>query len=350
LFGMLQGINAGYAEVIKAQRLDRLLTDPRVPGGAPLPLSDIQKIEQLPGVTRVCGRALLFGSYQDPKNNVIAVATDPDDFFAVRPEYVMPPEQLARLRATRTAIAMPVHIAERFGLKLGDMVPVQSRIPQRNGSPVWTFELVGLFDDPDDPGQAVFSLIRYDYFDEARSTNIGTVDRIIVRIADPTRSAQMGAAIDKLFANSAHETRTQNEKELTESSVKQLGDIGFFTSSIIGAVFFALLFVTGNTMVQSMRERMPEFGVLKTIGFSDRMVFAIVLAESSFLSVVSAAIGLGIAAAYFPQLKNILGLERLSWPVFAVGLAAAVSLAFVSALLPAWRVSRLRIVDALGGR
>lgn len=350
LFGMLQGINAGYSAVIEAQHLDRLLTDPRVPGGAPMPAAAVAKIGKLPGVTSVCGRAAFFGYYQEPRNGLFALATDPADWFAVRPEFEIPAEQLAVLKGTRAGIAMTPALRDRLKLKLGDKVPVRSRIARRDGNPVWTFELVGIFDTPDSPGQGQLALINYDYFDEARSTDIGTVDRIIVRIADPSRSAQTAAVIDRLFANSAHETRTQNEKELTESSIQQLGDIGFFTNAIISAVFFALLFVTGNTMVQSVRERIPEFAVLRTIGFPGVGVLAIVLAESTLLCVLAAGIGLAIAAALFPGLRDIIGLTRLSWTVVIAGMGTAVLLALISALLPAWHVKRLRIVDALGAR
>jgi putative ABC transport system permease protein len=175
----------------------------------------------------------------------------------------------------------------------------------------------------------------------------GTVDRIIVRIADPAKSAQMAATIDALFANSSSETRTQNEKDQTESSIQQLGDIGYFTNAICGAVFFALLFVTGNTMVQSVRERVPEFAVLKTIGFSNIGVLAIVLVEAAVLCVIAAAIGLGIAAAAFPMLNDIIGLQHFSWKVGVAGIVAAVILALVSAALPALQANRLRIVEAL---
>lgn len=350
LFGLLQGINAGYAAVIEAQHLDRLVTDPRVPGGAPMPVAAVAKIAKLPGVTRVCGRAGFFGYHQDPKNGLFALATDPADWFAVRPEFEIPAAQLAVLKGTRAGIAMTPALRERLKLELGDMVPVHSRIPRKDGNPVWTFELVGSFDDARDPGQAQLALINYEYFDEARRADIGTVDRIIVRIADPSRSAQTAAVIDQFFANSANETRTQNEQEEAESSIRQLGDIGFFTNAIVSAVFFTLLFVTGNTMVQSVRERIPEFAVLRTIGFPAGGVLALVLAEAALLCVLAAGIGLAIAAALFPALEDITGLDRLSWIVVFAGLSAAVLLALISALLPAWRIRQLRIVDALGAR
>jgi putative ABC transport system permease protein len=347
LFGLLQGISVGFSAVIEAQRLDRLLTDTRVPGGAPMPIAAADRIEQVPGVTRVCARSAFFGTYQDVKNGMFALATDAADWLAVRPEFSMPPAQLAALQRTRAGIAMSPALLKRLNLKLGDKVPIRSPITRKDGNPVWTFELVATFDMDEEPGKGELALINYAYFDEARLENTGTVDRIIVRIANPSRSAQTAAAIDELFANSSHETRTQNEKEQTEASIRQIGEISYFTNAIVASVLFTLLFVTGNTMTQSARERIPEFAVLRTLGFSAGQVLALILAEAVTLCLTAAAIGMGIAALLFPGLEDVIGLSRLSWRVVAAGLLLALVLALVSAFLPGWKMQRLRIVEAL---
>lgn len=347
LFGVLEAINAGFGAVIEAQHLDRLLTDTRVPGGAPMPLSAVDNIKQVPGVVRVCARASFFGSYQDPKNGVFALATDAADWLGVRPEYSMPPEQLDALQRSRAGIAMTPALQKRLGLKLGDKVPIRSPIARRDGNPVWTFELLASFDYSDEPGKGELALIRYDYFDEARIEDIGTVDRIIVRIADPLRSAQTAASIDRLFANSAHETRTQNEKEQTEAAIRQVGEISYFTNAIVLAVFLALLFVTGNTMSQSARERIPEFAVLRTLGFGATHVFALVLAEALLLCWAAAAVGLAIATLLIPGLEDFIGIARMSWQVVLCGALVATLVAVTSAIVPAWLSQRRRIVEAL---
>lgn len=347
LFGMLQGIDSGYRAVIAAQRLDRLMIDPRVPGGNPIPVSALAKIRGLPEVARVCGRSLMFGKYQDYKSMIVSVATDVDDFFAVRAENQIAPEQLARLKATRDGMAMPFHMAQSLGLKLGDRLPLQTRVLRKDGTSTWEFQLVALFDDVDNPGKAAFTVINYDYLNESRVQNVDTVDRIIARIADPSRSAQVAARVDALFANSPHETRSQNEKEITESSIQQLGDISFFTRAVIGAVFFTLLFVTGNTMMQSVRERTPELAVLSTIGYSERTVLALMFAESMLLSVAAAVVGLLFAAAVYPLIKETVGIKMFPWTVVPAGLAVAITLGLVSSLLPSLQITRMKTVDAL---
>lgn len=345
LFGMLQGIDSGYRAIIAEQLLDRLFTDPRVPGGAPMPVAALDKIRALPEVTRVAGRSMLFGQYQHRRNHLVAIATDVEDFFAVRPELRMPAEQMAKVKQTRAGMAMHAKVAEELGVRIGDRVPLQSRVVRKDGGTVWDFEVVGLFTDPDD--SVLITVVNYDYLNESRVNDVDTVDRIIVRIADPARSAQVAASIDRLFANSPHETRTQNEKEMTESSIQQIGDVAFFTRSVIGAVFFALLFVTGNTMAQSVRERIPEFAVLRTIGFSNAGIALLVFAESMVISVGAAAIGLLLAAAAFPLVRDLLGITTFSWIVVGGGIAVAVALALISALIPSWQLMRMKIVDAL---
>jgi putative ABC transport system permease protein len=173
----------------------------------------------------------------------------------------------------------------------------------------------------------------------------------IVSIDDPTRSAQMCAKIDALFANSSDETLTQNEAEYAQAQIRQLGDVSAMVNAIVGAVLFTLLFLTGNTMGQSVRERIPELAVLKAIGYPDTMVTALVLVESLLLCLLAAALGLAIAAALFPVTEALgVGGGALPWDVIGFGIAIAAALAIASGVPPAWRVRRLTIVDALAGR
>jgi putative ABC transport system permease protein len=194
--------------------------------------------------------------------------------------------------------------------------------------------------------------INYDYFDEARAAANGTVTLYFVKIHDSARAAEISESIDALFANSTNETQTQSEKDWLRSQIAQIGDIGFFVNAIIAAVMFALLFVTGNTMMQSVRERIPELAVLKTYGFSNTAVMSLVLAESLVLCGVAAAIGIGISAAISPPIYREIGAGGLSLPlpVVAAGLGLAAAFAVISAALPAMRAQRLSIVDALAGR
>jgi putative ABC transport system permease protein len=211
------------------------------------------------------------------------------------------------------------------------------------------FELVGTFDTAT-PMQFALVVSNFTYFDAARSTSQGMADRFLIRIADPSRAVETAAAIDRLSANSPHETRTHSQKELAESRLKQVGDIQFLTNSIVAAVFFSLLFVTGNTMRQSVRERTSELAVLRTLGFQDASILFLELTEAILLCVFAAAIGLSLAAVAAPFFRTDVTPVLLSPVVVGSGLAAAAFVGILSAIQPAVRAMRLRVVDALAGR
>jgi putative ABC transport system permease protein len=251
---------------------------------------------------------------------------------------------------TRDGILVTPALVRQYGWKIGQRIPFVSPTLTVQGSPNWEFELVGTIDSTRRPGVATLGFMHYEYFDARRAADRGTADQLMIRIADPNRSAQTALAIDRIFANSSNETRTRSDRESSQSRLKQFGDINYFTNAIVGAVFFTLLFLTGNTMRQSIRERIPEFAVLKTLGFSDTAVFAIVFAEALVLCVIAAVIGLAIAAVLSRWATDIIGPIRVSWLVIGGGIGAAVLVALVSASVPAWKVRGLRVVDALAGR
>jgi putative ABC transport system permease protein len=187
---------------------------------------------------------------------------------------------------------------------------------------------------------------------EARAFGTGSVLYYILSIDDPRRGPEIAAAIDALFANSSNETTTQTEQAFAQSQIKQVGDIGLIANSIVGAALFTLLFLTGNTMMQSVRERVPEFAVLKTLGFSDRKVLSLIMLEAGFLCVVAGVTGLGLARMAFGFMGSLFGALSPSAlaQVMAMGLGIALLLSVVSGLPPAWRSTRINIVDALAGR
>jgi putative ABC transport system permease protein len=206
---------------------------------------------------------------------------------------------------------------------------------------------VGIYEVPSDRAQETGFYFNYSYFDEARSFARGTVGWYVVQLADPAQSAAVAAAIDRLFANSQSETKTQTEKEFQQSFLKQIGDINLIVTYILFAVFFSLLFATGSTMMQSVRERVPELAILKTLGFTDTGVLVLVLAEALALCIFAALLGLALAVAWFPSLKDVLGLVRMPPRVVAEGVLMAAVLALATGIIPALRARRLVIVEAL---
>jgi putative ABC transport system permease protein len=350
LFGILSGIDAGFADVLARSRLDRLFTDPRF--GTLMPMSYGTEIAKVPGVTVVAPRMALRGYYQEPANGMGVLATD-ERFFAARTEMNTTKEQIAAWLRTRTGAIVGVATAKRFGWKVGDRFSMQANIPRQDGSRVWTFDIVALMEDVESLGNEPRVTVNYAYLDEERAVDRGMTDRFILRIDDPSRATQISRSIDALFANSSAPTRTFSERSSREAGVNWIGDVKFFTNAVLAAVAFMLLFLTGNTMMQSVRERTPELAVLKTLGFSDARVVLLILAEAALLCALAALAGLAMAKVAIPLVRDDIpggSIVQMPWVAVLTGLALALLVAFVSALIPAMRAKRLSIVDALAGR
>jgi putative ABC transport system permease protein len=348
LFGILSGIDAGFAHTLEVSRMDRLFTDSRF--GPPMPLSYADQIAGVPGVIVVAPRSGLFGYFQDPKNFIYVLCAD-RRFFSLRPEITLSTQELDTLTKTRTGAVVSVELARKYGWKVGDKVPIQTKTAQADGNQVWTFDVVAIVDDLNYPDQGGWFIANYAYLDEGRVTEKSTISRFLVRVSDPERSGLIGRQIDKLFANSAVATRTGSERSGAQSGVQYFGDVNFLTSAVLGAVFFMLLFLSGNTMLQSVRERIPEFAVLKALGFSDNQVLFLVVAESVLLCLLAAVAGLLVSKLIIPiargPLSDFVLLLQIPWSAMLQGLGLALIVAFLSSLLPALRVKRLSVVDAL---
>jgi putative ABC transport system permease protein len=197
-------------------------------------------------------------------------------------------------------------------------------------------------------------LLHWKYFDETTPYNDGQVGWYVTRVADVRQADQVAKAIDALSANSDHETRTMTEQAANASWMKQLADIGLIVGSIMGAVFFTLMLLSGNTMMQAVRERTGELAVLKTIGFSNGSVLAMVLAESVLLLVLGGVVGLAIASALIPVISagsnGMLVLPPVGWESWLLGLGLMGLIGVLVGALPALNAMRLNIVDALAGR
>ena len=355
LYAMLGAVNTAFNQGEQLAATDRLVTTGRYSITQILPYAHAAAIRSLPGVAHVASCDWFGGYYQKESNFFPQFAVEVEEYLTMYPELIMPEAQKKALFATRTGAIVAKSLADRYGWKLGDKIPMNAGIwPQKDGSNIWTFDLVGIFDtaNPADRSQYEMMLFRHDYFDEARQFGKGMAGWYVTKIVHPEQAPQLAKQIDALFANSPNETRTDTEKAFNQSFVKQMGNIGLIISLIVGAVFFTLLFLTGNTMMQSVRERIPELAVLKTLGYTDTAVLLLVLAESLLLTSVAALLGLGLAALLLPglaaQLPGFSGLA-ISSSSFALAIAMATGLALAVGLPPALRAMRLDIVNALSG-
>ena len=349
LFGLLQGVNAGFTRSIANAHREFLITNTRVRGGAPFPIGAMAQIKSIPGVKEVAPRAYFTGNPRgaDPRSYVAALATYPDIFFDVEPQIVISKDSLAAMRNTRSGILVTPTVLQHFGWKIGDTIPLKSDSIKADGSATWTFQIVGTFVPP---SAAEFAVINYDYFNEARTQDRDTAEIFYLRIADPTKAIATAAAIDRIFANSSHETLTRSMQARAEYQAKQMGDVAFFTDAILVAVIFTLAFVTGNSLRQSLEQRVPEFAVLKTVGYGNGGILSLAFTEALFLCVPPAVLGLALAYCVAPFARADIGAIFVSPAVVISGVICAAALALLGSALPASRLARMSIVTSLGNR
>ncbi|HTD11001.1 MAG TPA: ABC transporter permease [Steroidobacteraceae bacterium] len=356
LFGLLQSVNHIFNAGADFVGATRLVTQARVSFTQPLPISMVPKLEAVPGVARVAFSQWFGGVWQE-NTPLFVFAIEPLRHRDVYPEYLLPDAQWQAFANTRTAMIAGKLVADQYGWKVGQKIPIASNIyPQKNGTKAWAFDLVGIFDGKDEAWrkQTNVVFINHDYFDEANGFGVkGRTNFFILKLADSGKAEAISKTVDAMFENSPDETKTQTEKDFNLGFIKQIGDIGLIVRWILFAVFFTLLLVVGNTMAQSVRERIPELAVLKTLGFSDGSVLGFVLAEALALCLFGGLVGLGLATMGGAMVEKGTGGQfqlQLDASVWMIGIAAIVLMSLAVGLLPALRARRLKIVDALAGR
>lgn len=349
LFMLLQAVADAFSGGVALEGMDRIVIDSKYSLTDNLPLVYVQQIRSLDGIDQVTGMSWFGGYYKEPRNAFATYPVDPESYFDVFKEQRIASETLEQFKRIRVAAVASEALAAQYGWKRGDVIPIMQDIfPQDNGSWTWQFELAGTFEYSG--GQLL--LINYDYFNEAVvSWGKGQVGWLVGRVVDSTQIDATIRAIDGMFENSSDPTRSTTEDEYRRQFASQLGDIGSISGMILMAVFFTLILLTANTAAQAFAERVPELATLKTLGFSDGSVAALVLAEALALCVLGGTAGVGIALLLEPGLNANLGGMIGSFDMrgenalLALGLAALLGL--VIGAYPAIAARRLATVDAL---
>ena len=349
LFGLLMTIRGAFSFGVEIAGIDRLVLIHKVSLIMPLPVSYLARLNTTEGVTMATHNTWFGGVYQDPANFFAQIAVEPEPFMKLYPEYKVPPEQMKAWLADRQGVMVGVDLAERFGWKVGDRIPIVGTIWQPKQGQVWEFNIAGLYDGDAGVDKTQF-FFRYDYLDENRRGGEGLVGWYIVKIGDPGAAQQMGAKFDDMFANSSAETKTTTEKGFVEGFAKQVGDIGAIMISITIALLITMILVAANTMAQSVRERTSEVGVLKTLGFSNASILVLVLSESLLIAVIGGGLGLLTAWAIVQQgdpTGGMLPIFVLPTRDVVLGSALVVGLGLLAGALPAMNAMNLKITDAL---
>jgi putative ABC transport system permease protein len=351
LFGFLMAVRVAFTMGVELAGEDRLVLIHKVSIIQLLPISYHERIKSVEGVADVMHSTWFGGIYQEPSNFFAQMAVDSEALLRLYPEFVVSEEQKKAWLEDRTGALVGRALADRFGWKIGDRIPIQGTIWRMpDGSP-WTFNVRAIYEAGKQGTDTTQFFFHHKYLDEVRRNfGAGLVGWYTMRISDPDRAAEIAKRIDAMFANSEYETKTTTEKAFGQAFASQVGDIGSILMAITAAVFFTIVLVAGNTMAQSIRERVGELAVLKTLGFSNGLVLGLVLAESILLVMVGGGLGLlvgwlltlggdptgGFLPAFFIPGRDL-----------AIGVGLVLALGLASGALPATRAMRLRIVDAL---
>ena len=351
LFGLAESMRHALEAGVNVAGADRLLTMHKVSFTQLLPASYESRIRSVAGVTDVSPQTWFGAWYRDERNQIPAFPVKPEPFLRMYPEYSVAEDQRQAWVADRTGIMVGRALADLYGWKPGDVVPLNSALWRRqDGSFLWEFTVRAIYDAPEG-GDTRNMVMHQDYFEEAKAAAKGLVGWYLVQVDDPERGPAIGKQIDALFTNSPAETKTSSERAMAQSFVNQIGNIGKILGAIVMAVFFTMLIVTANTIAQSVRERTNEIGVLKTLGYSNASVLLLVLAEALLVTVIGGTAGLAAAWWVGVQFEAVLTQYLPGFTVDAEavlrGLAWMLGLGLAAGTVPALQAMRLRIVEAL---
>jgi putative ABC transport system permease protein len=350
LFGLLKTMQNALELGAELAGIDRLATMHKMSLIQQFPYSYLNRIR---GVVAATPFVWMGGIYQNERNQISAQATEPEAFLAVYPEYKLAPEQRADWLSDRASMIVGKAVAEKFGWKIGDVVPVRSSFYRKanDGSDTWDMRVAGIYEATNGDSSSLF--FHYDYLNESLARNGGrdSLVWIVEKIRSPDESQQVSAAVDALFANSPAETKTATERAFIQGFANQMGDIATIVTAVASAVFFTMLLVTANTMAQSVRERTNEIAVLKTLGYTKQTIAGLVLAESFLITALGGVVGLGVAALFTDSIADLLAqfFPVVGIPVsaYVTGAVLIVVLSLLAGLLPSMEASRLKITDAL---
>lgn len=345
-FGLIRTIVGAWNAGVEASAANRMITRHSVSFIFPVPLPYRQTIARVPNVAAVSWANWFGGQHGDGKVFFATFAVDAQSYLAMYPEVVVPPDQKEAFLRERTAALVGKGLMEQFGWKLGQNVTIKGTIFPGD----WIFTIRGVYT----PSVRAFDdrsfIFHYAYMDERLQHRISP-GWYTLQLTDPALAPAVAQTIDDMFRNSTAATKTMTEKAFNQSFVTMWGNVQFLMNSIGLAVVFAILMVTANAMMMTARERTGEVAVLKTIGFTDRTLFLLVMLEAAVLTLTGAVLGLGGAKLLysgtgFNGFGFLPGFD-VKVSTLVIGFAIAIILAVASGLVPALRAARLSIVQAL---
>jgi putative ABC transport system permease protein len=354
IFGVLAGFYRAFTAGEDRAAADRMITVNKINFTQPMPIAYFNRVKAVEGVRQVTFANWFGGYYQEPKNFVMALAIEPGTYFDVyRSEFEVPPDQLQAFTRDRGSAVVGEKLANKWGWKIGDRIPIQSNIfSQKSGGHTWDLTIAGIVKGKADHVDTNFLLFQYPYFDETRSFGKDTIGWMILQTTSPENNDRVAKAIDAMFANSTAETSTDTEKAFGKAFAAQFGNIALIVLLVVGAAFVTILMIVGNTLIMALRERTREIGVLKTLGFPAGRVLRLVLGESLLLAFLGGLPGLGlaflVAAVLSESLGNFVPRLTITPEIVVAAIVLMVCFGLATGIIPALNAMRLKIATALG--
>jgi putative ABC transport system permease protein len=351
-FALLRTVVTAWYAGVEASAANRLITRHAVSFVFPLPLAYRDRIAQVPGVEKVTYALWFSGVYIDKNQFFARLAVDSETFFDVYPEFVIEKEQFDTFRRERNATIIGIDIAERYNLKLGDLMLIEGDVYPGQ----WQFVVRGIYQPRDQTTDPATMMFHYAYLEERirqeMPARAGEIGWYIVRIGNPDDSAPISQEIDKLFENSRAETKTETERAFQQNFLSAASAVITAMNIMSFVIIGIILLVLGNTMIMSARERTHEYAVLKALGFSGSKLFFLVAGEALILSLIGSGVGLLVT---IPMVSGFQTALPKGWfPVFyikpeTVFLAAVsgVLLGLAASVIPMRRIMTTRIVEGL---
>jgi len=351
-FGLLRTVVTAWYSGVESSAANRLITRHSVSFIFPLPFSYRDRISMIDGVQKVAFANWFGGVYIDKKEFFARLGVDADNYFEVYPELLISPDQLQAFKQDRSGCIIGEQIAQRYNLKVGDIMPVEGDIYPGK----WEFTIRGIYKPRDKTTDPSNMLFQWKYIEERLRQEwperAGYVGWYITEIKDPKNSAAISKKIDELFSNSPAETKTETERAFQQGFMASVSAILTAMNVMSFVIIGIILLVLGNTMIMGTRERTREYAVLKTLGFSKAHLFGLIGGESLSIAMIGAALGLALT---FPMIKGFESALPKGWfPIFnleTVTLLLACGSAFLvgllAAIFPLQRAISTKIVDGL---
>lgn len=355
IYGVLGSFLASFSVKDQIGSADRLMVTSRVNFLQTFPVSHVEQVRRVEGVTAVSYVRWSLGYLREPGDMMPILFIDAPSYLAVSPEVILAPTQRAAFLAARNGVLVGKDLAAERNWRVGDRVTLNTaRDVKADGTRHWDFVVSGIYEASAPGGEQRGIMGHYDFFNQGIAAGRDGINWVVVRTGRPEANEAVSRRIDDLFRNSSAETKTQSESAFARAFLSQLGDVAQIVSLVVGVSFVIILLIVGNMMVFTMNERVRELGLLKTLGFPTARILRLIAGEVLLLAVSGGLIGLALAALILvplgAALATMLPSLHLDASVAAGGIALILVVAFTAGFIPVLKAQRLAVVDALNRR